>query len=87
MEITTSLDWQKIRIEMITISKGTGKYQHEMIKIIENLDLMVSELSKEEVKCRQQHKQTQTHRELVNKINNEIANYEQMITFGTLLNG
>jgi DNA-dependent RNA polymerase auxiliary subunit epsilon len=48
---------------------------------------MITELSIEEVECRRKQKQTKKHLEMITKINEEITNYEQMITFGTLLNG
>ena len=48
---------------------------------------MVKALSEEEINCRRQSKQTQKHRELLAKINEEIANYERYITFGVLLSG
>lgn len=87
MEITTSLDWQKVKAELISKAEATGKYQREMKKIVENLELMIWDLSKEEVECRRQQKQTKRHQEMITKINQEINSYEQMITFGTLLNG
>ena len=48
---------------------------------------MVRELSKEEITCRRMGKQTRTHKEMLDKINEEIANYERMVTFAVLLAG
>jgi hypothetical protein len=48
---------------------------------------MVKELSKEEINCRRQQKQTRIHKEMLAKINEEITNYERMITFAVLLAG
>ena len=48
---------------------------------------MITELSIEEIECRRKQKQTKRHKEMITKINKEIEKYEQMITFGTLLNG
>lgn len=87
MEIKTSLDWQSVKAELIKLADATGKHQREMKKIVENIELMIWDLSKEEVECRRQQKQTKRHQEMITKINQEINNYEQMITFGTLLNG
>lgn len=87
MMIESSLDWQKTRSELIKLAEGCGKYQRELKKIVKNLDEIVTKLSIEEVECRRHKKQTQRHREIVQQINEEISNYEQMITFGTLLNG
>lgn len=87
MMIETSLDWQKTRVELIKMAEGCGKYQRELKKIVNNLDDMIAKLSTEEVQCRRQQKQTKRHQEILSNINQEINNYEQMITFGTLLNG
>jgi hypothetical protein len=48
---------------------------------------MVKKLSEEEINCRRQGRQTQKHAELLAQINQEIAHYEQYLTFGVLLNG
>jgi hypothetical protein len=48
---------------------------------------MVKDLSKEEINCRRLGRQTRLHKEKVDKINEEIANYERMITFAVLLAG
>jgi hypothetical protein len=48
---------------------------------------MVKKLSEEEINCRRQGKQTRKHKELLAEINQEIAHYEQYLTFGVLLNG
>lgn len=87
MEIKTSLDWQSVKAELIKLADATGKHRREMKKIVENIELMIWDLSKEEIECRRQQKQTKRHQEMITKINQEINNYEQMITFGTLLNG
>lgn len=87
MEIWSSLEWQQVRTELIKMSEATGRHQKEMKKIVENLDVMITELSIEEIECRRRHTQTKRHEEMLVRINEEIKNYEQMITFGTLLNG
>jgi hypothetical protein len=48
---------------------------------------MVKKLSEEEINCRRMGRQTRKHRELLEQINQEIAHYEQYLTFGVLLNG
>jgi hypothetical protein len=48
---------------------------------------LVKNLSEEEINCRRQGRQTRKHQELLTKINEEINMYEQMLTFGVLLNG
>jgi len=86
-KIKNSLDWQKVQSELIKLAEGTGQYQQEMKKIVKNIEPMITKLSIEEIECRKKQKQTKRHQELITKINEEISNYEQMITFGTLLNG
>jgi hypothetical protein len=58
-----------------------------MWNISHNIGLMVKDISKEEINCRRYQKQTRLHKELVDKVNEEIANYERMITFAVLLTG
>jgi hypothetical protein len=87
MQIETSLDWQTVYPKLIKLAEGTGEHQKDMKKIVKNLETMVTELSIEEVECRRKQQQTKKHKEIVTRINEEIVNYEQMITFGTLLNG
>ena len=86
-QIQTSMDWAAVqqRIELPVVRMK--KYSGEMLKVSRNIGLMVSELSKEEITCRRQGKQTRQHKELVDKINEEIANYERMLTFAVLLAG
>ena len=87
MKIESSVDWQEVRTSLIKLAEATGIHQNQMKKIVGNFDSMVTELSIEEVECRRKQKQTKKHQEMITKINEEITNYEQMITFGTLLNG
>jgi len=87
MQIETSLDWQKVHAKLIKLAEGTGQHQKDMKKILGNIETMIINLSIEEIQCRKKQKQTKRHQEMVTKINEEISNYEQMITFGTLLNG
>ena len=85
--IQTSMDWASVqqRIELPVIRMK--RYSHEMMKISRNIGYMVSALSKEEINCRKLGKQTVRHKEMVDKINEEIANYERMVTFAVLLAG
>jgi hypothetical protein len=86
-EIRTSLDWARVQIALEAPVRRLNKYSDQMLQISTNIGLMVKQLSEEEIICRRQGKQTRKHQELLIKINSEIANYEQMITFGTLLAG
>ena len=86
-EITTSLDWAEVQIALEAPVRKLNKYSGEMLRISNNIGDMVKLLSEEEITCRRMGRQTRKHQELLIKINAEIANYEQMITFGTLLAG
>jgi hypothetical protein len=86
-EIRTSLDWARVQIALEAPVRRLNRYSDEMLQISTNIGLMVKQLSEEEITCRRMGKQTRKHQELLTKINSEIANYEQMITFGTLLAG
>jgi hypothetical protein len=85
--ITTSLDWTQVQIKMEAPVHRMNKYTHQMLLISKNIGHMVTELSKEEINCRRIGKQTRLHKQLVDKINEEIENYERMITFAVLLLG
>jgi len=86
-EINYSLEWNQVQMRLEQTARRTGKYSDEMVKISQNIGFMINELSIEEVNCRRYGKQTKKHIEMLSKINKEIANYEQMITFATLLGG
>jgi PP-loop superfamily ATP-utilizing enzyme len=86
-KIQTSLDWPKVQTTLEAPIRRMQKYSHEMWNISHNIGLMVKELSKEEINCRRQGRQTRLHKEQVDKINEEIANYERMMTFAVLLAG
>lgn len=84
-EINQSLEWAQVQQSLEQPARKMGQYSQEMLKVSKNIGRLVSELSKEEINCRRQGKQTQRHKDMVKRINKEIAVYEQMITFGTLL--
>ena len=86
-EITQSLDWAQVQIELEAPAHKMKKHTNDMLKMSNAIGHMVKRLSEEEINCRRQGRQTQKHRELLAEINQEIANYEQYLTFGVLLNG
>ena len=86
-QIQTSLDWPKVQTALEAPLRKMEKYTHEMWNISHNIGLMVRELSKEEINCRRQQRQTRLHAEQLAKINASIADYERMITFAVLLAG
>lgn len=86
-EITTSLDWPKVSIQLENAAKRMKRYGPEMLQMSTNIGVMVKKLSEEEINCRRQGKQTRQHQELLTKINEEISHFEQYLTFGVLLSG
>lgn len=81
------MDWAQVQQQLELPVVRMKKYSGEMLKVSKNIGRMVNELSKEEINCRRHQKQTIKHKELVDKINEEIANYERMLTFAVLLAG
>ena len=86
-QIYSSLDWPATQTAIEAPLHKMKKYTNEMWNISHNIGLMVKELSKEEINCRRQQRQTRQHKEMLDKINEEIANYERMLTFAVLLAG
>jgi hypothetical protein len=86
-EITNSLDWARVQIELEAPAHKMKTYTGDMLKMSSAIGHMVKRLSEEEINCRRQGRQTQRHKELLGQINQEISNYEQYLTFGVLLNG
>jgi hypothetical protein len=86
-EITQSLDWAQVQIALEAPAHKLKRYTGDMLKMSDAIGHMVKKLSEEEINCRRQRRQTQKHRELLEQINQEIAHYEQYLTFGVLLNG
>ena len=86
-EINHSLEWEQIQIALERPAKKLKRYSNDMLQISTNIGRLVKNLSEEEINCRRQGRQTRKHQELLTKINEEINVYEQMLTFGVLLNG
>lgn len=86
-EITQSLDWAQVQIALEAPAHKMKRYTNDMLKMSNAIGYMVKKLSEEEINCRRQGRQTRKHKELLAEINQEIANYEQYLTFGVLLNG
>jgi hypothetical protein len=86
-EITQSLDWAKVQIALEAPAHKLKSYTSDMLKMSDAIGSMVKKLSEEEITCRRMGRQTQKHKELLEQINQEIAHYEQYLTFGVLLNG
>jgi hypothetical protein len=86
-KIQTSLDWPRVQTAIEAPVHRMNKYGKEMWQMSKNIGDLVKELSKEEVNCRRQQKQTRQHAELLAKINLYIEDYERMLTFAVLLAG
>ena len=86
-EITTSLDWAEVKIALEAPAHKLKRYTGDMLKMSDAIGAMVRKLSEEEITCRRMGRQTRKHKELLLQINQEIAHYEQYLTFGVLLNG
>jgi len=86
-EITQSLDWAQVQIDLEAPAHKMKKHTNDMLKMSDAIGAMVKKLSEEEITCRRQGRQTRKHKELLQQINQEIAHYEQFLTFGVLLSG
>lgn len=86
-EINHSLEWASVSIQLESAAKKMKRYGPEMLRMSAAIGHMVKKLSEEEINCRRQGKQTRQHKELLTKINEEIANFERYLTFGVLLSG
>jgi hypothetical protein len=59
--------------------------RHDLIKMVKTIDVAIVAADMESVECRRLHKETLRYRELVQKVNDLLANLEQHITFASLL--
>ena len=85
--INHSLEWAEVQIALDRPAKKLKRYSNDMLQISTNIGRLVKQLSEEEINCRRMGRQTRKHKELLEQINQEIAHYEQYLTFGVLLNG
>jgi hypothetical protein len=83
MKIETALDWQEASIQ---ISKDLNRigYNPDLRKMFNNLQLMVTELSKLEVNGRRLKTNNFTQTQ-VDKINKAIDHLEKLILMGLLM--
>jgi hypothetical protein len=83
MKIETALDWQEASIQ---ISKDLNRigYNPDLRKMFNNLQLMVTELSKLEVNGRRLRTNNFTQTQ-VEKINKAIDHLEKLILMGLLM--
>ena len=83
MKIKTALDWQEVSIQISKDLNSIG-YNPDLKKMYDNIQLMVTELSKLEVNGRRLRTTnfTKTH---VDAINKAIDHLEKLILMGLLM--
>jgi len=83
MKIETALDWQEVSNQIRKDLNSIG-YNPDLQKMFNNIQLMVTELSKLEVNGRRL-RTTNFTQELVSKINKAIDHLEKLILMGLLM--
>ena len=83
MKIETALDWQEVSAQIRRDLDRVG-YNPDLKKMFNNIQLMVTELSKLEVNGRRL-RTTNFTQELVGKINKAIDHLEKLILMGLLM--
>ena len=83
MKIETALDWQEVSAQIRRDLNSIG-YNPDLQKMFNNIQLMVTELSKLEVNGRRL-RTTNFTQELVGKINKAIDHLEKLILMGLLM--
>ena len=83
MKIETALDWQEVSIQMSKDLNSIG-YNPDLKKMFNNIQLMVTELSKLEVNGRRLRTTNYTQSQ-VEKINKAIDHLEKLILMGLLM--
>lgn len=81
--IHQSLDYADYRVKLLCQIKVLP-YNRELRKMLENLDSMVTTLSKAEVLARRNHKQISDLQEL-KQVNDAIEQLEKWLVMGSLL--
>lgn len=83
MKIETSLDWEDIQDKLNDQLESIG-YNPDLRKMLKNIDIMVSQLSKLEVESRRTHKTTYSDIEK-DKINKAIDHLEKLLLMAKLM--
>ena len=83
MKIETALDWQEVSAKLRIDLHSLG-YNPDLQKMFNNLQLMVTDLSKLEVNGRRLRSTDFTKKE-VDKINSAIDHLEKLILMGLLM--
>lgn len=90
MAISNSLDFERVAQELsrnITMPTINWHNRRDLLKMLDNIEDEVHELSRLEVEIRRNpsHGNKQKHGNQLEKINADIEQLEQFITFGLLL--
>ena len=80
-EILTRID--RVEAQIATV-KNKVAYR-DLRKMLASVDNIVTEMSKEDVTCRQLKRTTIKYRELEAQADDSLSNLEQMVTFAALL--
>lgn len=83
MRIETALDWGIVGVEL-TQQLNRLPYNPDLKKMIHNIDIMITELSKLEVEARRIHKPEYT-KEKVDSINKAIDQLEKWLLIAELM--
>ena len=83
MKIETSLDWEDIQDSLNSQLESIG-YNPDLRKMLKNIDVMVSQLSKLEVEARRTYKTTYSDIEK-DKINKAIDHLEKLLLMAKLM--
>jgi len=83
MKIETALDWQEVSMQIRRDLNSIG-YNPDLKKLFDNIQLMVTELSKLEVNGRRLRVTNFTQNQ-VEKINKAIDHLEKLILMGLLM--
>lgn len=80
-KIETSLDWQQVRANLMTMFKDN----YEIKQTVTRMDEHIQAISIEEIECRRHKKQTKKHKLLVDEFNKQLYEIEKLATFGALI--
>jgi hypothetical protein len=83
MKIETALDWKEVSIQISKDLNSIG-YNPDLRKMFNNIQLMVTELSKLEVNGRRL-RTTNFTKDILEKINKAIDHLEKLILMGLLM--
>jgi hypothetical protein len=86
--ISNSVEWQHQRcvlIEQSNIESLPFSVGKDLFKLINSIDIRVNDLSKLEVIARSSGKITAEHKKILSEINDSIENFQQFVTFASIL--